>query len=611
MHDALIKFVEAEVAAEEREVIAMHRNTVSWRVENGCCITGLKFEGVAESGLFVYSYKDNKSKYRAGDLLVINTCKLRGDAVLQEGVLVWLEEIDHFAKLIRLERANFIDPPCSDDCTVDKGFFDYNSPRLKHGIELGYDRADIVALLEGRARLVPANAFAASAIENGEISQISNYANSHDRQQLTERQCQALASAISANTTLIQGPPGSGKTFLLALIVADALARGHSVLVTAPTHKAIDNLITAVARKYTGDAPIVKIVGMGRRPNLPPTILQTTADDPFVAVLEAPFLVGATIYQAYKLHQIERLHFDLAVIDEAGQMPIAHCMPALLNANRYVIAGDHKQLPPVLKDAGAHPEFLKRSLYEHLHDLYPHAAITLDVTFRMNNGINEFPSQAFYANVLRPSQCAAQRRFQAKETDLGELTNIICRDECVTFVELEHRRAIQRAPLEADLVARLAAELVLHHALAPQELAIVSPHRAHNEEIRAQLIAALGHDPRLQARVRDRLVVDTVERLQGQERDVIIFSLCASDRQYAINKSQFLYSPNRLNVAITRSRTRLFVVGSKYFFPHINGILIDAGHLQLWESYYEYLVSNGSRVVHKTGQRTDQRSVGL
>lgn len=91
-------------------------------------------------------------------------------------------------------------------------------------------------------------------------------------------------------------------------------------------------------------------------------------------------------------------------------------------------------------------------------------------------------------------------------------------------------------------------------------------------------------------------VIDTVERLQGQQREIIIYSLCASDRKYAISRAQFLYSPNRLNVAITRSRTKLFVVGSKYFFPHINGIIIDAQHMRTWESYFKYLVENGCRV---------------
>jgi len=80
----------------------------------------------------------------------------------------------------------------------------------------------------------------------------------------------------------------------------------------------------------------------------------------------------------------------------------------------------------------------------------------------------------------------------------------------------------------------------------------------------------------------------------------MIFSLCASDRNYAIRTAKFLYSPNRLNVAITRSKTRLFVVGSKYFFPHLNGIAIDLQHLRLWEDYYDYLVRTGSRIAHAT-----------
>jgi len=187
MQDALIKFVEAEVAAEERAVIDMHRNSVSRRVENGSCITGLKFKGVDESGLFVYSYKENKSKYRSGDLMVMNASKLRGDAVLRQGVLVWLEEIDHFAKLIKLEKESHVDPACSGDCTLDKGFFDYNSPRLKHGVELGYENEEIVALLEGRAHLLPSHFFSEQAM--------GKYAASYP--QLTQRQRQALVSAIT------------------------------------------------------------------------------------------------------------------------------------------------------------------------------------------------------------------------------------------------------------------------------------------------------------------------------------------------------------------------------------------------------------------------------
>lgn len=589
MRDELIKFVQAEVNAEEREVQIMHRRSVFSRVRAGHCITGLTFKEVDDDGFYIYTYKENESKFRPGDLLVINEGKQQGDAVLKNGVLVWLEDIDHSKRLIKLEKEHELEPSCGNNCILDKGFYDYNSERLKHSIELAYESDDIVALLEGRAHLFP--------LEHWSAADVEGYCS--DYSQLTLRQKQALVSAMSAPATLVQGPPGSGKTFLLALIIECAMACGKSILVTAPTHKAIDLLLTMVSRRpRAGTMPIVKIKAKGKPPKLSQKILQTTTDDPYLAEMRSPFLIGSTVYQAYKMHRAGMPQLDLVVVDEAGQMPIAHAMPALIRGDRYVIAGDHRQLPPVFKDAGAHPAFLKRSLFEHLHDNYSHATITLDVTFRMNIGINEFPSQAFYSNVLRSSNCAANRVFAPAQKAGGELNYVICKDGSVTYLELKHRNATQRASEEADVVARLACDLLVHHQVAPEDLAIISPHRAHNEAIRERVLAQIGSDVLMQSRVKERLVIDTVERLQGQEREVIIFSLCASDRDYAINRAQFLYSPNRLNVAITRSRTKLFLVGSKYFFPHLNGILIDAHHLRLWESYYDYLHRNGSIVAH-------------
>lgn len=585
MHDALIKFIEGEVDAEEREILMMHRASVAFREKNGHCITGLKFKGVDEDGLFIYSYAANQSKFRAGDLLVINEEKLKGEEVLNNGVLVWLEEIDYTQRLLKVEKDLLHDPPRANNCIADKGFFDYNSERLKHAICLAYEDEEIVSFLEGRSCLRQDNDFSSDTVES--FLSLSR--------PMTERQMEALHSAMSNRATFIQGPPGSGKTFLLAEIIERSMSVGRSVLVTAPTHKAIDNLLLAAVKILSDKWRVIKIRGKGKPPWLSGRILQITVDDGRLCDLRAPYLVGSTIYQAYKFLQNSDLNFDIVVIDEASQMPIAHAVPALLNASRYVVAGDHRQLPPVLKSS-LHPEPLKKSVFEYLHEKYADVVIALDITFRMNKSINEFPSRTFYEDQLRPSKCAADRVFVATADAADDLKHIICRDESVTYVQLDHRDAIQQAPEEAELVARIARSLLVYHKLSPESLAVVSPHRAHNEAIREKFLQSVSNDARLQL-MASKVVVDTVERLQGQERDAIIYSLCASNRQYAINRAQFLYSPNRLNVAITRSRTRLFLVGSKFFFPHLNGIVIDARLLALWESYYNYLLDNDCIVV--------------
>jgi DNA replication ATP-dependent helicase Dna2 len=427
---------------------------------------------------------------------------------------------------------------------------------------------------------------------------------------------------MSHSTTLIQGPPGSGKTFLLALIIKQSLSLGRSVLITAPTHKAIDNLMLAAVKNLEEEqeeeeeeekqhkesdeenyatekvnlktVQAIKIVGKGKVQNLHKRILQTTTADARLSELTSPYLIGATIYQAYKFLQNDKLAFDLVVIDEASQMPLAQAVPAFLNSSRYVIAGDHRQLPPVLKSS-FHPPELKKSMFEQLHSYYSEATITLDTTFRMNSSINEFPSRAFYSNLLRSSECAKDRSFAVFRSAKDELNYLTCKSGSITFIELDHTGAIQKAAVEADLVARLAFSLLANQNLRHESLAIVSPHRAHNEVIRSKLLH-YAETTDLESMAK-RIVIDTVERLQGQEREVIIFSLCASDRQYAINRASFLYSPNRLNVAITRCRTKLFIVGSKYFFPHISGIIVDPNLLKLWRDYYDYLDSSGFRIV--------------
>lgn len=586
MRKELINFVNNEVSAEEQKVLETHNRSVRSRVKAGECISGLTYKGTDSSGLLVYAYKENLSKFRAGDLLVINEGKPQGEDILKKGVPVYLYEIDSSKRRIKLEKEYYGEAPSGTSCTLDKAFIDYNSALLRQSIEQAYESKEVIKFLDGRAELKDPRSLCSTQIKF----------DCQDFSELTEYQQRALSVVACGSHTLIQGPPGSGKSYLLSAIIKSALRSGKSILVTAPSHKAIDTLLEAVVKRIPDrDWPVFKIKERGKPSKCSGEIYQTTCDELARLDLEseAPYVIGATVYQAYKMRRCGLSKFDLVVIDEAGQMTIAQSMPALLSGDQYVIAGDHKQLSPVISNAIAHPEHLKQSAFEYFNDKYLHATTTLDVTFRMNEGINEFPNEEFYSGLLQPSDAAAARFFAPKSDAVGALNDWICKRGAVTFVELDHNDASQRSSSEADVVAKLASELLLHHGISPDELAIVSPHRVHNGDIRARLIAHLGIDLSMQSKVQDSTVIDTVDRLQGQEKDVIIYSLCASDRKYLLKRAQFLYSPNRLNVAITRSRTKLFVVGSKYFFPHISGIIIDAQHLRTWVSYYSYLSING------------------
>jgi DNA replication ATP-dependent helicase Dna2 len=586
MRRDLLNFIERESDAEEREIMRTHRAIVADRVKAGNCIVGLKFLRSDNDGFYFYSYRMNNAKFREGDLLVINEHKQRGKAILDEGVLVWLDQIDRGKKVVKLDRAIKLDLPETSDCTLDLAFYDFNSARLKHSVDIAYESDDIPTIIEGRA----------STCLPSQLCKLEAQRLRDKHPDLTSRQCLAAVSAKTEQTTLIQGPPGSGKSFLLALIIEEALSSGKSVLATAPSHRAIENLLAAVQKRGINES-IIKIEPRDTRQR-GDGILRVTAEDCRLKLAEAPYLVGTTVYQAYKLFQEKTLNFDLIVIDEAGQMPVAHGVPALLHGGQCVVAGDHKQLAPIIKDPMAHPEHLRLSLFEHLHERYGSSTILLNTTFRMNSGLAEFPSKCFYSKELVPAPNVSSRKFKPARIKCGEFYDVISREESVTYIELDHRAAMDASDDEAELVAKLARTLIESHGVDPKELAIMSPLKRHNENIRTKLQQLIDDDGITDFPL-SSLVIDTVNRMQGQEREVTIFSLCASSRRYLIDRAPFLYDPHRLNVAITRSKTRLFVVGSKYFFPHNSSIIIDARHLRIWESYYRYLVENRHRVVHR------------
>jgi len=273
-----------------------------------------------------------------------------------------------------------------------------------------------------------------------------------------------------------------------------------------------------------------------------------------------------------------------------------------------VIAGDHKQLSPIIHAPGRHPEHLRKSLFEQLSGHYPTSTLMLDVTFRMNAGVNDYPSQEFYGGELKPSACAADRKFEVRSTKCGELHDVIAREEAVTFIELNHEFC-RTSDDEAELVARLAKELIQHHKIPPTEMAIIGPRKVHNENIRKKFSALVKKDSSMKSSLSWELVIDTVHRLQGQEREVVIFSLGCSDRDYLINCRELYFDPHLMNVAITRSKTRLFVVGSKYFFPHNANIIIDANEVKLWERFYNYLVEGNHRIQMEPPEKSSDEVI--
>ncbi|MFB6104366.1 MAG: AAA domain-containing protein [Halobacteriaceae archaeon] len=348
-------------------------------------------------------------------------------------------------------------------------------------------------------------------------------------------QDRAVRTAVGArDLALIHGPPGTGKTYVIAHIVAALVARGDRVLLSAFTNRAVDNALDALRAQDVTD--IVRVGSeTGVRGDMQDLRLEVAADGAAQA-LQSGAVVAATT-AACGSRTLRSQSFDVAVVDEASQLSEPDALTALARADRVVLVGDHEQLPPVV-----HTDGMDRSLFERLVDEQPEAAVLLDRQYRMAQRVQAFPSREFYAGDLRPASRTVAQRSPTDLTDDGALPHPL--DDPVSFHHVdgddrEHVDTAERARV-ADLV-----ETYLDAGVAADGIGVIAPYRAQ--------VAALGQA------LPDEVTVDTVDRFQGSAADIIIVSFVASTDL----DSPIFEDTRRLNVALTRARHGLVLVGDE------------------------------------------------
>ena len=412
----------------------------------------------------------------------------------------------------------------------------------------------------------------------------------------------AIRFALSAeDVAIIHGPPGTGKTTTVVELIRQAIAREEKVLACAPSNTAVDNLLQRLVavnvrvvrlghparvgtglREHTLDVMVENHENMrwvrdlmrdaeklyrkasrytrakpapGQRQEMRREAKQLKADARMLErqavdhVLDQADVVCATV--TFDEEVLGDRKFDLAVIDEASQSTEPGCWIPFLRASRVVLAGDHCQLPPTIISAQAAREGFGRSLLERVVDMYA-AKVTrrLDVQYRMHERIMQFSSHTFYDGQLRADTTVSRHLL----VDLPQVTaDNILTNEPVTFIdtagaswdeELEPEGESRRNPSEGQLVLRKAAELQ-DAGLASQDIAIIAPYAAQVRWLRDHCDS-------------DRLEIDTVDGFQGREKEAILISLVRSNTTGEIG---FLSDTRRMNVALTRARRKLIVVG--------------------------------------------------
>ena len=419
-------------------------------------------------------------------------------------------------------------------------------------------------------------------------------------------QLEAVEKILSArDIAVVHGPPGTGKTTTLVQAIK-ALARSENgqVLVVAPSNAAVD----LISEKLSDEG--LNVVRIGNPARVQEKLLRLTLDEKIAThnssrdikrlrkqaseyrdmahtykrsfgaaereqrkalftearaiqqeierleeyisddLLSKAEVITATLVGASH-YTIRSRRFQTAVIDEAAQAIEPACWIPILKAQKLVMAGDHHQLPPTIKWVQP-SNGLNKTLMEKVVEIHSEAVVLLQKQYRMHATIAGFPSKAFYGNKLEADDSVASEILFTGDSPMLFIDTAGC-----GFEEIKEGNSISNPEEAAFLVKHLSLyveDINLHYEKTSYpSIGIISPYRHQVEILKDQIASSDLLSPYSQ-----RMTISTIDSFQGQERDIIYISLARSNAESVIG---FLSEVRRMNVAMTRAKKKLVIVG--------------------------------------------------
>uniref|UniRef100_UPI00398EB479 DNA replication ATP-dependent helicase/nuclease DNA2 isoform X2 n=1 Tax=Pristiophorus japonicus TaxID=55135 RepID=UPI00398EB479 len=386
---------------------------------------------------------------------------------------------------------------------------------------------------------------------------------------LNKPQKQAMKRVLLSNDyTLIVGMPGTGKTTSICTLVRILHACGFSVLLTSYTHSAVDNILLKLARFKVG------FLRLGRYQKVHPDIRKFTDEDickrksiRTLTELEGLYkreLVVATTCMGMKHPIFSQRKFDFCIVDEASQINQLICLGPLFAADRFVLVGDHQQLPPIIQSSAARALGMDESLFKRLEQNFD-AVVQLNVQYRMNSTIMSLSNRLIYNGKLvcgseqvatatlqlpKWGELVAHSLLDSWLKEALEPTKPVCflNTEKVPAPETDEQCGLSNL-IEAELVYCLTS-MLLKAGCRPCNIGIIAPYR---QQLKA-ISAVLMRDKAFNA-----VEVNTVDKYQGRDKSVIIVSFVRSNSEGKLG--ELLKDWRRLNVALTRPKHKLVMMG--------------------------------------------------
>ena len=362
----------------------------------------------------------------------------------------------------------------------------------------------------------------------------------------------AAISNLESSYLFVQGPPGAGKTYTGSHVIVALLKKGARVGISSSSHKAINNLLDGVV-KVANEQGITfrgakkstkgKVDSYFEGDQIENVFTNKAIWGTFGSAMAYQLVAGtAWLFSAPDMDQ----QLDYIFIDEAGQVALANLVAMGTSAKNIVLLGDQMQLGQPIQ--GVHPGRSGESSLDYLLDgvstIPAERGIFLSTTWRMHPDLCRFISDAVYDGRLEAEPNNANQRLLLADDAHPDLMPAGLR-----YVPIEHDACSQRSQEEADLVAGLFKSLLMQryrdkhcqeHQMTLQDILVVAPYNSQVNLLKQVLP--------------DGARVGTVDKFQGQEAEAVIVSMATSSGDYLPRNIEFLYSKNRLNVAISRAK---------------------------------------------------------
>ncbi|KAJ2554250.1 DNA replication endonuclease-helicase Dna2 [Coemansia sp. RSA 1933] len=404
---------------------------------------------------------------------------------------------------------------------------------------------------------------------------------------------------------LVMGMPGTGKTTTIAELVRVLVSLGKSVLLTSYTHNAVDNVLLRL-QKY--DIPTIRL---GNRTKVHPQVVQYLPSETSLESVKqyddyfrkASVVATTCLGVSHPIFTIRK--FDYCIVDEASQITLPVCLGPLLEAERFVLVGDHHQLPPLVRNKSSNNRGMGTSLFRRLCEAHPSAVVRLEYQYRMNADIQRLANNLIYDGHLRcGSQEVANKRIQYKvdprtaasnkwpslqpvdgrssSKDLSWAISALDAQHGAVFVDTDLIPGYETRSEGSDYVTnvveikviKVLTSLLQECGVEGPQIGILSPYRAQLTCLEIEYGIRVDDDgtttalpqPPLQAAANpdgicSGIEIHTIDRYQGRDADIVVISFVRSNPAQAIG--DLLRDWHRINVAITRARYKLIMVGSQ------------------------------------------------